>query len=90
MTYVPHGDFFLWSRQGMSPFLCSISARDAGKPSHEQGWQRRSLSPGKSSFSPLLRTPRSLLGLSGDPPAPLEIAWGLFQQVGDNTLGKEC
>lgn len=89
MTYVPPSDLFLWSRHGMSPLLCGIGARDAGKPSREWGWRWPSVSPGSSSWSSLLCAPKPLLGRSGDPPVPLEIPRGLFPQTGDNAVGKE-
>lgn len=62
--------FFLYSREKMSPFLCIISAGDAGKPLHEQGWRWPSVSLGRSSMTPLISTPKTSPGSSWGPPAP--------------------
>ena len=70
MTSVPLGNFLLWSRQGLSPFLCSISTKGAGEPSRERGWWWPSVSLGRNSLSSLLCIPRPLLGRSRDPPSP--------------------
>lgn len=62
--------FFLYSRERTSPFLCIISAGDAGKPLHEQGWRWPSVSLGRSSMTPLISTPKTSPGSSWGPPAP--------------------